>query len=242
MTRNDVTIGELVGKLVGAEGTEHPHGGWQIGGSGLWRREVRLISKTENSRTSSKRKPTPTSAIPLVTVVNHSRQRFRRVYQPRSACPLATVVKCGRPKARRSKLARPSGDHTSPPSSEGMSIDLGWYTRRNLWRPSFTTVTRGIADLGTICNPAPIVGRVCLGSTLDPPHGRAYSTPPSPLSIRKTDDVQFPDLAHTKDILNSPQTAKLHDTRVSIASHCKPAIGRTAPSLEPYNSKSNGLF
>ncbi|KAK1324230.1 hypothetical protein QJS10_CPA02g00605 [Acorus calamus] len=47
----------------------------------------------------SKRKPTPRSAIPLVTVVNHGRQRFRRVYQPRSAGPLTTVVKRGRPKA-----------------------------------------------------------------------------------------------------------------------------------------------
>ncbi|KAK1274454.1 hypothetical protein QJS04_geneDACA007771 [Acorus gramineus] len=38
MTRNNVTMGELIGELVGTEGTEHPRGGWQIGGSGLWRR------------------------------------------------------------------------------------------------------------------------------------------------------------------------------------------------------------
>ncbi|KAK1299878.1 hypothetical protein QJS10_CPB13g01276 [Acorus calamus] len=34
MTRNDVTIGKLVGELVSAEGTERPHGGWQIGARG----------------------------------------------------------------------------------------------------------------------------------------------------------------------------------------------------------------
>ncbi|KAK1260585.1 hypothetical protein QJS04_geneDACA013323 [Acorus gramineus] len=58
------------------------------------------------------------------------------------------------------KVTRDSNKYTNPARQAfGRShfntvvrrnADLGWYTRRNLWRPSFTSIARGNADLGML--------------------------------------------------------------------------------------------